>query len=262
MKIHCLKNGPSARHYLRRHTKFRSPEKMEPSMNRFFSLLALLFSASLALSQTPAPAVQETEKLMSLGSRPALRVEFLHSKTGKIEDAWVAFLKNELGSKPKYSKKTKEWLAANAKAPIFGGESPVDFYAKMEASGDDVNFTLWIDSGADQFISSKKEESEKWAEANALAKRFIKSVRLQTVQDELLAQTDRLRDLENRLKKLQRQHESLNKDIENWKMKIAKAEEDLKTNDADQAKTTLEIETQTKTVDAVQARLGEVEKEN
>lgn len=230
-------------------------------MNRFFSLLALLFSASFAIGQTPSPTVQETEKVMSLGSRPALRVEFLHSKTGKIEDAWSDFLKAEIGAKPKYNRKTKEWLAVDANAPIFGGESPVDFYAKMETSGDDVNFTLWIDAGADQFIS-KKKESEKWAEAEALVKRFIKSVRLLAVQDEILLQTDKLRDLEGRLKKLQRQHESLEKDIENWKLKIAKAEDDLKTNDVDQAKSALEIETQTKAVEAVQTRLGEVEKEN
>lgn len=230
-------------------------------MNRFLPFVSLVFWANLAVGQTPAPVVMETEKLMSLGSRPALRVEFLHAKAGKIEDAWSDFLKKEFDVKSKYNKKTKELLAADVKAPIYGGEVPVDFYSKVEASGDDVNFTLWIDANADQFIG-KKKEPEKWKEAEALVKRFVKSVRLLTVQNEFADQTDKLRDIESRLKKLQRQNESLKEDIENWKKKIAKAEEDLKNNGAEQVKAGLEIEAQTKAVDAVQKRLVEVEKEN
>lgn len=207
------------------------------------------------------PAVTETEKLMSLGTRPALRVEFLNAKPGYVGDLWEDFLKKELGAKSKYDKKKKESMAADVNAPILSAAAPVDFYTKSEEAGTATNFTLWLDTGNDDFVS-KKAHPESFKETEALLSRFAKQVRIQQTTDLLKAEEKKQKDFESDLKKLQKEKDNLEKDIENWKKKIAKTEEDLKTNASDQVKKTQEIEQQAKAILNVQEKLIEVERSN
>ena len=231
-------------------------------MNFKFTLPALFALCLLPFAlSAQVPAVTETEKLMSLGTRPALRVEFLHAKPGYVEDLWADFLKKELGSKPKYDKKKKESMATDVNAPILSAGAPVDFYTKVDEMGADCTFTLWLDTGNDDFVS-KKAHPESFKETEAMVARFAKQVRVQQTTDLLKSEEKKQKELDNDLKKLQKEKDNLEKDIENWKKKIAKAEDELKTNAADQIKKTGEIELQTKAVLNVQEKLIEVERSN
>jgi hypothetical protein len=208
------------------------------------------------------PPIIETEKLMSLGSRSAYRIEFLRAKPGYVEDCWVDFFKQELQVKPKYDKKKKEYCAADVRASFLKADVPVDFYSKAEESGtskEDSDFILWIDLNSDEFVS-KKENPDAAKEAEAMLLRFAKFVRMAQVKDQLKIEDKKLRDDEGDLKKLQREKESLEKDIDTWKKKIAKAEDELKINALAQQKKTTDIEVQTKAVQNVQAKLIEIEK--
>lgn len=229
-------------------------------MNLKFALLAP-FCLILNSVFAQIPVVNETEKLMSLGTRPALRVEFLRTKPGYVEDLWADFIKKELGAKPKYDKKKKEWLAADVNAPILSAGAPVDIYTKVEEAGNDANFTLWLDTNLDDFVS-KKAHPESYKETEAMVARFAKAVRMQQTKDLLDDEEKKLKGLENDLKKLQKEKDGLEKDIENWKKKIAKAEDDLKTNANDQAKKSGDIEQQKKAVTNVQEKMIEVERGN
>ncbi len=219
----------------------------------------LCLLAGSLFAQTPT--VNETEKLMSLGTRPALRVEFLHTKPKYVEDIWEDFIKKEFGSKPKYDKKKKEWMANDVNAPVLSAGAPVDFYTKVDEAGSDANFTLWLDTNMDDFVS-KKAHPESYKETEALVARFVKTVRIQQTADLLKSEEKKMKDLENDLKKQQKDKEGHEKDIENWKKKIAKAEEDLKTNASDQVKKTQEIEQQNKAVLNVQQKMIDVERGN
>ncbi len=207
------------------------------------------------------PAVTEAEKLMSLGTRPAIRVELPNAKQGYVEDLWADFLKKELGEKPKWDKKNKQSLAADVNAPVISAAGPVDFYSRVEESSGGATFTLWLDTGMDDFVSSRVHP-ESYREAEAMVARFSKAVRMQQVADQLKAEEKRQKDLDNDLRKLQKEKDSLEKDIENWKKKIAKAEDDLKANASDQVKKQAEIEQQIKAVSNVQERMKEVERGN
>lgn len=220
------------------------------------SLLLFLFLGFTAV--LPAQVVRETERMMSLGSRPGFQINFLNADAGMVEDMWVDFVKKNFSGKLKKDRKSKEFTAVGLKSPMVGAD-PFTLYSTIEKNGDNVTLTAYFDRGA-SFLSRSNDPRGAQEVTNAL-RQFYFDVRRAVIGREIKAQEDKVKELESRQKKLQRDNENLHKDIENYKARIKKAEEDLVKNQKEQEATLVDTEAQRRAVEQTRKRLDNVENE-
>ncbi|HNE29311.1 MAG: hypothetical protein U0U46_20030 [Saprospiraceae bacterium] len=202
--------------------------------------------------------VQETESMMSLGSRPGYRLTFVNAEAGMVEDMWTDFVKKNFGGKLKKDRKTKELTATGLKSPMVGID-PFTLYTTVEKNGSNVVLTAFFDKGA-SFLNRRDDPRGAQEVSNAM-RQFYLDVRRAVIGKEMKAQEEKAKEMESRLKKLQRDNESLHKDIDNYKTKIKKAEEDIVKNQKDQEATAVDIETQRRLIEQTRQRLQNVENE-
>lgn len=220
-----------------------------------FILLFLLSGLAAAL---PAQSVRETERMMSLGSRPGFQIDFLNADAGMVEDMWVDFVKKNFGGKLKKDRKSKEFTAVGLKSPMVGVD-PFTLYSTIEKRDNKVTLAVFFDRGT-SFLSRSNDPRAAQEVTNAL-RQFYLDVRRAVIGREIKAQEDQVKEMESRQRKLQRDADNLRKDIENYKAKIKKAEEDLVKNQKDQEATLVDTEAQRRVVEQTRQRLNNVENE-
>ena len=86
-------------------------------------LLFLFLLAFATVASAQYNVVQETERNMSFGSRPAFHLEFANADAGMVEDLWKDFAKKTYGAKLKKDKKSSEWTATELKSAAMGGDA-------------------------------------------------------------------------------------------------------------------------------------------
>ncbi|HMX40845.1 MAG TPA: hypothetical protein PK971_06685 [Saprospiraceae bacterium] len=223
------------------------------------SLLILAFMAFAPAAFGQYNVVQERERNMSFGSRPAFYLEFPNADAGMVEDMWKDFAKKSYGAKLKKDKKSGEWNATELKASLMGGD-PFAVYSLVEKTSRGASLSVWYDAGA--YFLNRRDNSSRAEEASRSLRTFYYDVRRATIAKELKAEEEKLKDLEKQQKSLQKDNDGLRKDIENWKAKIKKAEEDIVKNERDQEANIKEQEAQRTAIQSVQERMKNVENEN
>lgn len=108
---------------------------------------------------------------------------------------------------------------------------------------------------------SSRDDPRRASDTKELLTRFYYDVRRAAVGQEVKAEEDRLKSLEGKMKKLQRDNDNLHRDIETYKARLKKAEEDLVQNQKDQEATLIDIDKQRGAVEAARQRQGNVENE-
>lgn len=202
--------------------------------------------------------VQESDRNMSFGSRPAFRMDFANADAGMVEDLWKDFAKKAYAAKLKKDKKSGEWAANGLKSAVMG-DDPFSIYSTIEKTSNGSVLTVWYDAGT--YFLNRRDNAGRAEEVSRSLKTFYYDVRRATIAKEVKVEEDKLKDLEKRQKSLQKDNDSLRKDIENWKAKIKKAEEDIVKNEQDQEVTIKDQETQRKSILSVQERMKNVENE-
>jgi DNA repair exonuclease SbcCD ATPase subunit len=190
---------------------------------------------------------------MSLGAQPAMQVVFSNVKAKLVENTWTDFVKDNYGSKSKWNRKAEEWMSDDARVPTLGLGNPVDLYAAIKESKDDVEFTLWVDLGG-TFLS-REGYRDQYDEAEKLLDRFATEIAKAQTREALAQEEKQLEKLESELKKLVNANERYHKEIEKAKEAIKKAESDIEQNDKDQKLAQQKIEDQKKAVDSVRKKL-------
>ncbi len=225
----------------------------------FFLLFAFLFS-NFNFLKAQTGAVSEVEKLMSVGSRPAFRVDFQKADAARVLKLWKAFAKDQFDAKLKKIKKSEELIAYGVESSVINSEK-FDLYSMVEITGKESStLYVWFDLGS--YFLNRRDNPDRAKNAADALERFADVVNRDVVTDELKMQEDNQKDLEKKLAKLQKAKEDLKKDIENYREKIKKAESDIVTNESDQVKAQSEIEKQKMTVEEVRRRLDGVGKGN
>jgi hypothetical protein len=202
--------------------------------------------------------VTQTEKNMSFGSRPCFRLEFANTDAGLVEDMWKDYVKGNFKNKLKHDRKTDEWSATELKSQMMGTDM-FAIYSTIEKSGSNVVLNVWVDAGA--YFLNRRDNAGRTDEFARSLRTFFYDVRRATINAELKAQQDKLKDFENRQKKLQKENDSLHKDIDSYKSKIKKAEDDIVKNDKDQEALLHDADKQRQVIEDVRRRLGNVENE-
>ena len=201
--------------------------------------------------------VSEVEKSMSFGTRPGFAVGFTNTDKRVVEDVWSDFVKENFDSKLKKGKKDERTAAECNSISVSAGQFTL--YSMVEKVGDGTQLTAWFDIGA--YFLNRNDDATHTEETKALLTKFYYEVRRAALSLELKAEEDKMKDLDNRLKRLKRDNESLHKDIANYQAKIKKAEEELVQNQKDQETTLVDIERQRGTVEQAQKRRDNVENE-
>lgn len=226
--------------------------------NKTILLFLLFLGLATAASAQSFGVVQETDRMMSLGSRPGFRLDFANADAGMVEDMWTDFVKKNFGGKLKKDRKTKELSAVGLKSPMVGVDA-FTLYTTIEKNGANVILTAFFDKGS-SFLN-RRDDARSTQEVNNAMRQFYLDVRRAVIGKEMKAQEDKAKEMENRLKKLQKDGDNLRKDIENYKAKIKKAEDDIVQNQKDQEATTVDIENQRRLLEQTRQRMNNVQNE-
>ncbi|MBL7825169.1 MAG: hypothetical protein JNJ57_00970 [Saprospiraceae bacterium] len=200
--------------------------------------------------------VRETERMMSFGSRPCFRLEFANTDAGVVESVWKDFAKKNFNAKLKKSK--GEWAATKLRS-AFMGDNPFAIYSTIEKDGNKTALNVWVDAGT--YFLNRRDNRSRTDEMMSSLQQCYFDIRREAIGKELRSEEEKLKDMENRQKKLVRDNESLRKDIENWKSKIQKAEQDIINNEQNQESNIVDQEAQRRLIDEVRRRLENVENE-
>jgi hypothetical protein len=223
------------------------------------TFLALAATAAALSAQPLGRVVQETERMMSFGSRPGFRLEFPVSDVKQVETQWKDFVKRNFDAKLKKDKKSGEWTAYDVRTPILGSDV-FTIYSTVERLGSDGSaLTVWFDAGA--YFLNRASNPQRTDEAVGTLRQFYYDMRRETLSDELKTEEKRLKDLEDRQKRLQRDNDNLYRDIEAYKERIKKAEDTIKRNEKDQESAVADIEAQRRRLEEVKRRRENVENE-
>ena len=221
-----------------------------------FLTIVLGFSGLYSLT-AQVSMVSETNKQMSFGIRPGFTIAFPNTDQKLVDDVWADFVKNNFGGKLKKGKKGEKSAIGLRSPSVSAGE--FSLYSSTEKIGDGAQLDVWFDAGS--FFLNRLDDPARTNETKTLLSRFYYDVRRAAVGQEVKAEEVRLKELETRQKKLQRDNTTLLKDIENYKAKLKKAEEDLVQNQKDQESTIIDIEKQRQNVEQSRLRQGNVENE-
>lgn len=222
--------------------------------NSFFLILLFLLPAAFSSAQ----AVVETDRMMSLGSRPGFRLEFVNADAAMVEDMWTDFVRKNFNGRLKKDRRTKELTAINLKSPMLGID-PFTLYTTLEKNGGNVVLTAFFDKGS-SFLN-RRDDPRGAQEVNNALHQFYFDVRRAVIGREIKAQEEKVRDMETRLKKLQRDNDNLHRDIDNYRARIKKAEEDIVQNQKEQEAAAVDIENMRQQVEQSRQRLNNVTNE-
>jgi len=216
------------------------------------SLLFLLFIIpSFAFGQ-----IIEEDKSMSLGVKNALVLELPGTSEKIVDKLWKKYSK-DFDGKTKKDRKSDEWFTDDGNIISIGGANTLDVYARIGSVGDAVSLTAWFDMGG-TFLSSY-EHPDEYDEAQKILLRFALEVAIETTKIELNGEEKKMKELDNKLKRLQRDKENYEKEIVLAKERIEKAEANIETNEKDQSNTNEAIEAQRGVIEQVQDKLRQLE---
>lgn len=227
-------------------------------MKYFQNVLTFLFAFVGATSLSAQwMAVTEMDKSMSFGTRPGFSIAFPNTDPKLVDDVWTDYVKNTFGGKLKKGKKGEKSATGCQSSSV--SSSTFTVYSQVEKVGDGAQLDIWFDLGP-HFLG-RRDDPGHTQSAKELLSRFYFDVRRAAVGEEVKGEETKLKDLESRLKKLQRENSTLNRDIETYKARLKKAEEDLVQNQKDQESTIIDIEKQRQSVEGARQRQGNVENE-
>ncbi len=222
-------------------------------------LLTALFATCWALlpAYTQTATVTEMERAMSFGTRPGFAVSFIDTDVRLVSDTWNEFVKTNFGSKLKKGKRNEFAAPQSRSTSISTGTFTV--YSELEKIGTGAQLNVWFDVGP--FFLNRRDDPQRTEEAIRLLKRFHWEVRKAAADAEVKAEENKMKELENRLRKLRRDNDNLNKDIANYEARLKKAREDLAQNEKDQEATLIDIERQRAAVEESIRRRASVQSE-
>ncbi|MBL7808153.1 MAG: hypothetical protein JNN28_10075 [Saprospiraceae bacterium] len=217
--------------------------------------LLLCFAAAFQLN-AQFEVVREMDRMMSFGSRPGFRLEFVNTDPAVVESVWKDFAKQNFNAKLKKSK--GEWAATKLKAAFMGDES-FALYSTIEKDGERTSLNVWVDAGA--YFLNRRDARIRTDEMMRSLRQCYFDIRRAAIGKELKAQEAQMKELENRQKKLTKDNEEHRRNIESWESKIQKARQDILNNEQSQETNLIEQENQRRLLEETRRRLENVENE-
>jgi hypothetical protein len=221
------------------------------------NLLCLLLPALFAFqAMAQFEPVRETERMMSFGSRPCFRMEFVNTDATVVEDTWKNFAKLNFNAKLKKVK--GEWTATKLSAAFMGSE-PFALYSTVEKDGNRTALNVWVDAGA--YFLNRRDNRTRTEEMSRSLRQCYYDIRRASIGKDLKAQEAQLKELESKQKKLVKENDQLHADIKNWEARIQKAKQDIINNEKAQEANLIDQENLRSALEETRRRLENVENE-
>lgn len=234
-------------------------------MKNFIVLtLVLLFSVVNVNAQDDLsnysfnPQSKEMDRLMSKGQKNSYSVIIDGVSKKDIEKSWGKYIKDH-DAKSKWNKKTKEYLADNAKISEIS-DNTIDVYSQLIESGKRVELIVWMDLGG-AFLSTY-DHPQKAQNGEAFIIKFATEMEKKRVDNFRKQQEDKLGDLRGNLKDMEKDKGKMEKDIEEYEKKIEEARKKIEENVANQATKEAEIKAQEEYVNKVKEIKAGLENQN
>ena len=192
--------------------------------------------------------ISESVMNMSKGNNNSFTTDLPTNDKNIMENAWKSLIKDYKG-KVKYDKKSGEYFADDVKV-VGMGANTVDIYAKLNNS----TITVWYDLGG-AYLSSA-DHSDYITAVETMLNQYGKDLSKELADDNLKIQEKMLDNLNDDLKKIEKEHSSLLGDIEKAKQAIAEAERKIEANLKDQEVKKGEIEVQADAVKKAKSHLA------
>ena len=219
------------------------------------TILPLLFLLAIAAVLPAQQNVQETNKVMSFGSRPCFRIEFPGASTSTLEQEWKDWaLKNHSA---KLKKKGGELYATELKSKSTGEQYAV--YSTIEKTTSGAALNVWFDLGA-SFMNSRDNPALA-KDAKKALQQFYYDIRHVTYDEDIKKEEAKLKQLEDENAAMEKNALALQKSIDDYKAKIKKAEESIAQLSKNQEASLLNIENQRKRIEDMKKRKTNVESE-
>lgn len=215
-------------------------------------VLALLFISFQSLSAQ----LYEKAVPMSTGNNNALTLMLPKASVKSVERVWQNYMDEYYDSKPKWNRKTKEWVINDADILALGRGKAIDLYTTFDQQGDQVSVNLWVDMDGEYLTS--RGYSDRYTDAEKLMMRFALEVAKSSVQAELDDEEKQENRMETDLRKLKNANERYHKDIERAKAAIEKAEKEILKNVRDQEAMVKKIEMQRELLDQIRKKLNDL----
>ncbi len=214
-------------------------------MKSLIFTLALLFTASAALTAQGKIEIIEGAKVMKKGTENAFTVLLQNTKVGDIEERWAKFMKN-YDAKGKKKRKQREVFSDNAKIKGMS-DNTVDVYAYVQKVGErDSELSIWYDLGG-AYLSSA-QHPDRIVAAETMINRFARSVMKTQIEELLKIQKKDLKELNKDLDGMKKDKSKLEDDIKNYEKKIEEAKQKIEENIKKQGEKEVEIKTQEEVV--------------
>lgn len=220
-------------------------------------LFFLLAFASLTVAGAQIGTV---EKTMSKGTNTALTLEIPNADAKMVTKLWSDYLKDNYGTKTKYDRREKEYQTLGVSAPALGNGRNVDLYTVVDDSRSGSMLFFWINTG--NGYVEPTTFPDQYLEAQRVLTDFQLVARRATIEEEVNAEEDKLKDLEKELKKLESEQEKLERDIEKAEEAIRQARADIEKNVKEQADQAEAIRKQQEVIDMTRRKLTQVGRGN
>jgi hypothetical protein len=231
--------------------KLRPKIMSKKSLFPLFLCLAVVFQLNAQFD-----VVREMDRMMSFGSRPGFRMEFVNTEASIVESVWKDFAKQNFNAKLKKSK--GEWAATKLKS-AFMGDEPFAIYSTIEKDGDRSALNVWVDAGS--YFLNRRDARVRTDEMMRSLRQCYFDIRRAAIGKELKAQETQMKEMESKQKRLSRENDDLRKSIESWESKIQKARQDILNNEQSQETNLIEQENQRRLLEETRRRLENVENE-
>lgn len=222
-------------------------------MKKILFVLVALAGTMIAYTQSDY-VINEALAHMSRGSQNSFTIVVPNATTSLGEDILKKLLREYKG-KPKLDKKSKEWLADDAKLETISANT-VDVYTKFNenSAGHVTEVTFWFDLGG-AFLSTERH-GDKVVFAKQFLNRYGDMITEVLIEDDLKMQERKLKDLDNDLSKLVKVNDEYHQKIAEAQAIIDEMYKNIEINLNEQAAKKSDIDQQRATVDQVKDSLN------
>ena len=205
-----------------------------------------------AATKDGAPEVELYEER---GMQTSLNISLPDVRKSVVDRVWKNYTRSQLGSTAKYNRKTREFVAAQAKAPAIAS-GPVNLMSRSSQMGADVHFTLVVDAQS-SFLNTGLTP-RRASNAQSLLEDFALEVRREKIRMQVEEEEKNLKRMESSLQQLKNANVRYHREIEMAQQRIARANENIQQNEKDQVTAADQIKAQAKLLEAVKKQLSQL----
>jgi|GEM_PF-3546335 hypothetical protein len=209
-----------------------------------FLLMAIAHCSTAQITQQARslfPTVIEAAQAADKGWTNNASISLTGVKRNMVNRLWADFARNRFGSRVKYDRKTREFVALGANMGN-GNIGQVNLVSQTAQSGRDVRFNLSVEYPAAALNGTFT--TKRVADTPSILKDFAREVEREKVRLRIIEEDRNLQKMENELRQLKNTNLRYRREIEMAEAKILKARENIVQNEKDQVMAADRIEKQ------------------